>query len=128
MFSLYLYPNFLNQFVQGFFYRSKGSNKNWYHFHFSHGPYPCYFPLQVLVFLYFLSFFFCHSTIPWYCNINDFTHLLFLLHNRYVWPSHFDYMVALYVEIPQHFSSVRFLYTAWLMFEPFICSIQFIYF
>ena len=35
------------------------------------------------------------STIPWYCNINDFTHFLFFLHSHYVWSSLFLYMVAL---------------------------------
>ena len=62
MFCLYLYSNFLNPFVKAICYHSKGSNNNWYHFHFSHKPCPCYFSLQVLVFLYFLSSLFCHST------------------------------------------------------------------
>ena len=80
-----------------FCYRSKGSNNSWYHFHFSHGPYPFRFSLQVLVFLYFLSFLSCHSTISWHCNINDFTHFLFLLHNHYVWSSRFDFIIIIII-------------------------------
>ena len=70
--------------------------------------------------LFFFTFLWINSAVSWYGNIDYFTESILLPYNHNIRYSSLYYVVALCVEVPQHFDLIRLQHTLALILVPFV--------
>ena len=78
---------------------------------------------MLLLLFFFFTFLWVNSAVSWYGNIDYFTESILLPYNHNIWYTSLYYVVALCVEVPQHFDLIRLQHTLAVILVPFVIII-----